>query len=186
MPNNSPEQRIETQIKYLDSLSTEERRASVIEMRESQLKAMNTVIIYTSILGLLGFAGIIYMWLVEYCMSPASSFGIISGVILNTVGFQYVKSKNFESLKRLQSDNFTDEDIVTYFQEIKENNQKSKETWNKKGRYYFIAVYGIGFLLHLNCAMWKFTTPYIWIGLSTYLILFTASALVQQRNFKKR
>jgi hypothetical protein len=189
MSDRTLQQRIENEksaIKYLESLSPEERRASVIEMREAQSRSDKVLVVFLSVLVLWFSAGVIYMWLIEYKMSLMSSLGMVGAVILNTVGFQYLKSNKIESIGKLQSDDFTDEDVIAYFRARERSNQKALDDWNKKGRYLFFALVFLTLLLFFIHSTIEFAVM-LMVGVPCiYLIGYVTFMLIQQSKYRKR
>jgi len=188
MPDRTLRQRIEntkSAIKYLESLSPEERRASVIEMRDAQAGSDRVLAVFVFILVLLFSAGIIYMWLIGYKMSLMSSLGIVGALILNTIGFQYLKSNSIESIGRLQFDDFTDEDVIAYFREREKSNQKALDDWNKKGKYILVALVILTILLFFDGSTRDFAVMFVASVLDLFLIGFVVLLLLQLGKYRK-
>jgi len=71
------DEQVKSQHKYWESLSPEERRASVIQMRDAQSKNAQKSIVFLAVIGLLSSVITIHFWLNVYNMSLSSSLGLL-------------------------------------------------------------------------------------------------------------
>jgi Ca2+/Na+ antiporter len=163
------DKQVKSQHKYWESLSPEDRRASVIQMRDAQSKNAQKSIVFLAIIGFLFSAATIHFWLNEYHLSLESSLGVIGGVVLAALGFQYIKSNRIKSNSKIQSNDFSDDDIIAYFQEHEKVNQRALKQWNKNK--YLVFVLGGLFILSLNLRLTKdFSFMALVSGISIFLI----------------
>jgi hypothetical protein len=176
MQKNTTTKSTEDWVQHLKSLTPEERRDFAIEMREEQIKFSNRYIVFASISALIfSFAGL-YLWGYAYHMSRESTFGILTGSALFFIGFQFMKSSLiYEPFKNFYPDDFTDEDIFAYFQEISKSEQKSSRL-AKIGKFYFlivISVLWIPLFLQFSNSSYEFSTSAFGSAMSTMMICYS-------------
>ncbi|MBI5295346.1 MAG: hypothetical protein HY869_07705 [Chloroflexi bacterium] len=173
------DEQVKSQHRYWESLSPEERRASVIQLRDAQSKNAQQSIKFLAVIGFVFSIATIHFWLNEFHMSLASSLGIIGGVILATFGFQFIKSNRIKSNSKIQSNDFSDDDLTNYFREHEKVNQKFLEKWNKSK--YLIYIIGGLFLLSLNFRSTKdFAFMVLGSGISIFLIGLVIFFIIQK------
>jgi Ca2+/Na+ antiporter len=163
------DEQVKSQHKSWESLSPEERRASVIQMRDAQTNNAQKSIVFLTIIGVVFLAITLQFWLNEYHMSLLSSSGIIGGMFLAAFGFQYIRSNRIESNSKLQTNDFSDDDVKAYFREHERVNQRALAQWNKNR--YFVFIIGGVFLLSLNLRSTKeFSYMALLSGISIFLL----------------
>jgi hypothetical protein len=173
-------EQVKSQHAHWESLSPEERRASFIQTRDAQSKNSQKSIVFLAFIGLIFSAITIHFWLTEYNMSLASSFGIVGGMILAVLGFQFIKTNRIRSNSKIQSNDFNDDDIIAYFREHERVNQRFLELWNKKGKY-LVFIFGGIMILSLNFRLTKgFAFMLLASGISIFLIGLVIFTLIQK------
>jgi len=175
MQKNTATKSTEDWVQHLKSLTPEERRDFAIQMREEQIKFNNRYIVFASISApIISFASL-YLWGYVYHMSQESTFGILTGSALFFIGFQFTKSSLiYEPFKNFYPDDFTDEDIFAYFQEISKGEQRSSRL-AKIGKFYFligISALWIPLLLHFSNSLYEFSTSAFGSAMSTMMICY--------------
>ncbi|MBI3175782.1 MAG: hypothetical protein HYZ25_18830 [Chloroflexi bacterium] len=176
MQKNTETKSIEDWVQHLKSLTPEERRDFVIQMREEQIKINKKLIVFSSISApIISFASL-YLWGHAYHMSRESTFGMLTGSALFFIGFQFIKSGLlYEPFKNCYLDDFTDEDIFAYLQGISKGNQKSSRL-EKIGKFYFFIVSSallIPFFLHFSNSSYEFSTSASGSAMSTLMICYS-------------
>jgi len=182
MPKGTHQQldeQVKSQHKYWESLSPEERRSSVIQMRDAQSNNAQKPIIFLAIVGIAFSAVTVHFWLNEYHMNLVSILGIVGGVILAAFGFQYIKSNRIKSYNKIQTDDFNDDDVIAYFQEHERVNKRALEQLSKYK--YLVFVLGGLFLLSLNFSPTKdFSFMALLSGISIFLLGLVVYFVVQK------
>lgn len=173
MQKNTTTKSTEDWVQHLKSLTPEERRDFVIQMREEQIKINKKLIVFSSISApIISFASL-YLWGHAYHMSRESTFGILIGITLFFIGFQLMKSSIiYEPFKNFYPGDFTDEDIFIYFQVISKSKQKSSRLV-KIGKFYFLAIasaLSLSFFLHISYLPYEFLTSVFPSGMSMLTI----------------
>ena len=172
-------EQVKSQNKYWESLSPEERRASVIQMRDAQAKNAQKSIIFLAVIGVVFSAITIQFWLNEYHMSLMSSLGIIGGMFLVAIGFQYINSNKIKSNSKIQTDDFSDDDVIAYLREHEKVNQRALVQWNKNK--YFVFIIGGLFILSLNFrSTQEFSYMALFSGISIFLLGLVIFFIVQK------
>ena len=169
MQNNTDTKSLETWVQHVKSLTPEGRRDFAIKMRDEQIKFSNRYIIFASISSIIFSSASFYLWGHAYHMSQESTFGIFIGLTLFFIGFQFMKSSLiYEPLKNFYPDDFTDDDIFTYFQELSKVEQKAS-VLARIGKIYFIVVTGVLYLplfLHFSYSQYVFSASASASGMS--------------------
>jgi hypothetical protein len=161
-------EQVKSRQKHLEDLSPEKQRAAIIRMRNAQAKNSQKSVIFLAVLGLLISAVAIYFWFVKYELSLPSTLGVLTGIVIAVSGFQYLQANKVTSYAKIQSNEFTDEDITAYFREHEQVNKKALEQWNKRGKY--VVFIGVGLLvLLLN---YRPTASFAFMVLATGLSVF--------------
>ena len=176
MQKNTETKSIEDWVQHLKSLTPEGRRDFAIKMREEQIKFSNRYIIVNSISALIFLFASVYLWGHVYHMSRESTFGMLIGLTLFFIGFQLMKSSIiYEPFKNFYPDDFTDEDIFVYFQEISKDKQKSSRLV-KIGKFYFLAIASafslssLSIFLHISYFPYEFLVSVFPSGISMLAI----------------
>ena len=133
--------------KELKELNLEKRRKAIIELRDARTKKARKSAVVLFFIGLLSLYVTYNFWYIQFNMSLQSNVGIIAGVILAAFGFKYINSNMVSSYRKLFADDFTDEDITTYFQEEEKVNRQALYQFNKVGKYIVFVCGGIIILL---------------------------------------
>ena len=176
MQKNTETKSIEDWVQHLKSLTPEGRRDFAIKMREEQIKFSNRYIIVNFISALIFSFASLYLWGHAYHMSRESTFGMLIGLTLFFIGFQLMKSSIiYEPFKNFYPDDFTDEDIFVYFQEISKDKQKSSRLV-KIGKFYFLAIASalslssLSIFLHISYFPYEFLASVFPSGISMLAI----------------
>jgi len=171
---------VKSQHEYMESLSPDERSSLIIQMHDAQSKNARQSMVFLAAIGLLFSAGTIYLWLIQYRMNLMSSLGIIGGALLAAFGFRYIQVNRIALHNKIQTNDFTDEDVIAYFREHEGINQRALEQWNKKGKY-IVSVFG-GLLMLL--LVFRPTMPLAFLlltsGISVFLVGLVVFTIVQK------
>ena len=154
----------------LKELDLKKRRDSIIKMRDARSKKAKKSAIFLVIFGLLCFTATFHLWYIQFNMSRQSNLGIFAGFILAAFGFQYLYSNRVPTYKKLFSDDFTDEDITTYFQEEEKVNRQALDQWSRFGRYIVLICGGIlVFLINFETTE-EFGIMFLSSGLTLFIL----------------
>lgn len=181
------EEQVKSQHKYWENLSVEDRRALIIQMRNKPTKDATKNVFSIVIIGLLFFAGTILFWVNEFKLSTTSNLGVVSGVVLATLAFRYTQSNRITSRDKLLSNDFTDADVLAYFEEHERINQKALKQWNTRGKYVVYIFFGTLILLLNIRFTFQFSIMVLFSGVSVFLCglaVFTFFQKANQKNVK--
>ena len=156
--------------RHWDELSLDERRASIIRMRNARTKNARKSAVFLSIVGFLFLAATVYSWYHLYKMSLQSNLGIVAGTIVAALGFKVVFSNRVISYQKLFSNDFSDDDINAYFQEEAKVNQRFLEQWNRIGNFIFVVCLIIVIFLLSNDSTEEFARMLLYTGITIFLL----------------
>jgi len=94
-------------------------------------------------------------------------------------GFQYIKSNRIKSNSKIQSDDFTDDDVIAYFREHERVNKRALEKLNKN-KYLIFAFGGILVLLANFRSTMELAFMLSASGLSVFLIGLVVFTFIQK------
>jgi len=174
---------VKSQHSYWEALSPDERRIKVIQMCNAQLKATQKSTLRMLVIGFIFLVVGIFFWFWVFKMNISSSLGLAGGLILATIGFNVLYTNRINSYYKILSNNFNDDDVISYFREHESVNQKFLDRWNKSGKYIFFISLGIGAFLLFNPSTNAFVIVAVEFGLGLFLTgAFFVLSPVQKRK----
>ena len=161
---------VKSQHRYWEALSPEERRTEVVRMVNAQTKSNQNSVKLMAIMGSIFLAIGIIFWSLVFKMNLSSTLGLAGGLIMATIGFNVLNTNKIGSYRKILSNHFDDNDVIAFFREHENINQRFLERWNKSGKYILLISFGIGAFLLYNPSTKAFMIVSLEFGIGLFLI----------------
>jgi hypothetical protein len=161
---------VRSQHRYWEGLSPDERRAEVIKLCNTQATTSRKNVVPMLMFGIIFVATSIIFWIWVFKMNFNATIGFAGGIILATIGFNILYANRINSYYKILSNNFDDNDVITYFREHEKINQRFLERWNKSGKYVLFVCFGIGIFLIYNPSTFAFAFVALAFGLGLFFV----------------
>lgn len=156
--------------RYWEKLTPDERRIEVIKVCHAQKEASRKNLVPVLIFGFGALAFGLVFWRWVFGMNLVSTLGLAGGLLLATIGFNFLFTYRINSYYKILSNDFSDDDTIAYYYENERANQRFLSSWNRYGKYIALLSTGLVVVLSLNPKTIAFVIVSLMVGAGLFLL----------------